>query len=49
MKLIKVADRIYELKDDRLSPMTYSKLKEMGYTSEDWKGWDQNRSSLQYR
>lgn len=27
--------------DDRLSPMTYAKLKELGYSSEDWEGWTQ--------
>jgi len=45
MKLIKVGDKLFELNDDRLSPMTYSKLKEMGYTSEDWKDWDQEHAN----
>lgn len=45
MKLVKVKDRLFELNDDRLSPMTYSKLKEMGYTSEDWKDWDQEHAN----
>lgn len=45
MKLIKVGDKVFELNDDRLSPMTYSKLKEMGYTSEDWKDWDQEHAN----
>ena len=45
MKLIKAGDKLFELNDDRLSPMTYSKLKEMGYTSEDWKDWDQEHAN----
>lgn len=30
-----------EIEDERLSPMTYAKLKELGYSSEDWEGWTQ--------
>lgn len=30
-----------EIEDDRLSPMTYVKLKELGYSSDDWEGWTQ--------
>lgn len=34
-----------DIEDDRLSPMTYSKLKEMGYTSDDWKKWTQEQAN----
>lgn len=30
-----------EIEDDRLSPMTYVKLKELGYSSDDWEDWTQ--------
>lgn len=34
-----------ELEDDRLSPMTYKKLKEMGYDSEKWKNLTQEQAN----
>lgn len=34
-----------ELKDDRLSPMTYKKLKELGYTHEKWKDLSQEQAN----
>ena len=34
-----------ELKDDRLSPMTYKKLKELGYTHEKWKDLTQEQAN----
>lgn len=33
------------LEDERLSPMTYKKLKEMGYTSEKWKNLTQEQAN----
>lgn len=33
------------VKDDRLSPMTYKKLKEAGYSSDDWKNWTQEEAN----
>lgn len=30
-----------DIDDERLSPMTYAKLKELGYSSDDWEGWTQ--------
>lgn len=32
-------------KDERLSPMTYKKLKELGYSSDDWKNWSQEEAN----
>jgi hypothetical protein len=37
--------KVMRLKDDRLSPMTYSKLKELGYSSEDWKDLNQEQAN----
>ena len=37
--------KVMRLKDDRLSPMTYAKLKELGYSSEDWKKWNQEQAN----
>lgn len=34
-----------EVEDERLSPMTYKKLTEMGYNSNDWKGWTQEKAN----
>ena len=34
-----------EIKDDRLSPMTYKKLKELGYGREDWKNLTQEQAN----
>lgn len=34
-----------EIEDERLSPMTYKKLTEMGYNSNDWKGWTQEKAN----
>ena len=31
--------------DERLSPMTYKKLKELGYSSEDWHDWSQEHAN----
>lgn len=36
---------VMRLRDDRLSPMTYSKLKELGYSSEDWKKLNQEQAN----
>lgn len=33
------------INDDRLSPMTYAKLKELGYNSNDWKNWTQEQAN----
>lgn len=33
------------MNDERLSPMTYKKLKELGYSSEDWQKWDQKQAN----
>lgn len=33
------------VEDERLSPMTYKKLKEMGYSSDDWKGLTQEQAN----
>lgn len=41
MLVIKIKNKIYKVKDDRLSPMSYVKLKELGYTSDDWQGKSQ--------
>lgn len=38
----KIVDSIH---DDRLSPMTYSKLKELGYDHEDWKDLTQEQAN----
>ena len=40
-ELEKLNSRYSEIEDERLSPMTYAKLKELGYSSEDWEGWTQ--------
>lgn len=37
--------RLSELHDDRLSPMTYSKLKELGYDQDDWKDLTQEQAN----
>lgn len=37
--------RLSELHDDRLSPMTYSKLRELGYDHEDWKDLTQEQAN----
>lgn len=34
-----------DIEDDRLSPMTYRKLKEMGYGHEDWKDLSQEQAN----
>ena len=34
-----------EIEDDRLAPMTYKKLKEFGYTSDDWGDWTQEQAN----
>lgn len=34
-----------QLADDRLSPMTYKKLKELGYTNNQWKDWTQEQAN----
>ena len=33
------------LEDDRLAPMTYKKLKELGYTNNQWKNWTQEQAN----
>ena len=33
------------IEDDSLSPMTYKKLKELGYSSDDWKNWSQEEAN----
>ena len=40
-ELEKLNSRCSEIEDERLSPMTYAKLKELGYSSDDWEGWTQ--------
>jgi len=42
---IRIRDKLFVIKDDRLSPMTYAKLKELGYGSEDWKNWSQEQAN----
>lgn len=37
--------KVMRLKDDRLSPMTYAKLKELGYSSDDWKDLNQEQAN----
>lgn len=34
-----------DMKDERLSPMTYKKLKELGVTSKQWSGWTQEQAN----
>lgn len=34
-----------QLADDRLAPMTYKKLKDFGYTSNQWKNWTQEHAN----
>lgn len=36
---------VMRINDDRLSPMTYKKLKELGYNSNDWKNWTQEQAN----
>lgn len=44
-ELEKLNSRCSEIEDERLSPMTYAKLKELGYSSEDWEGWTQEHAN----
>lgn len=39
------ADAVSRLEDDRLSPMTYKKLRELGYDSEKWKNLTQEQAN----
>ena len=45
--IFKLADSV--LSDDRLSPTTYRKLKEFGYSSKDWEGWSQEQANAVVR
>lgn len=46
MRYFKVKDNIIqEVTDVRLAPMTYKKLKEYGYSSDDWADWTQEQAN----
>ena len=49
VKAVDTKDAISKLsskvKDDHLSPMTYKKLKELGYTSKQWSRWNQEEAN----
>lgn len=40
-----IESKVLKLTDERLSPMTYKKLKELGVTQNQWKNWTQEQAS----
>lgn len=45
VKADSLQDAIRKVKDERLSPMTYKKLKELGVSQRQWSGWTQEQAS----